>query len=132
MPALILLRGLPGAGKTELAKVLASEKWPMHSVDDYFTDEKGNYEFRFAENHQAYRQCLEHTEASMQSGTEKIFVHNTFTMDWEIEPYFELAKKHGYQVHVLTVENWHGQQNMHGVSREQLQKMAEKYRVRLM
>ncbi|HAA00102.1 MAG TPA: AAA family ATPase, partial [Flavobacteriales bacterium] len=41
---LILLRGLPGAGKTTLAKLLSEEKWPCYSVDDFFTDEKtGDY-----------------------------------------------------------------------------------------
>ena len=133
MPSLIILRGLPGAGKTSLAKILSENgKWPIFSNDDYFTDPNtGIYTFRFAENHVAYEQCRNNTELAMQQGNEKIIIHNTFTIDWEIDPYFLLASKHNYQIHVLTVENHHGGKNSHGISEEQIGKMAEKYKVKL-
>jgi hypothetical protein len=53
-------------------------------------------------------------------------------MDWELEPYFKLASQFNYSLFVVTVENYHGKQNTHGVSEEQLQKMAEKYKVKLL
>jgi predicted kinase len=131
--SLILLRGLPGSGKTSLAKVLSEGgKYPVYSVDDYFTNiETGEYVFDYKNNQYAYKQCEERTEQSMQKDAEKILVHNTFTMDWELEPYFKLAAKYNYRLFVATVENYHGTGNVHGVSEEQLQKMAEKYKVKL-
>ncbi|MGE0569277.1 MAG: AAA family ATPase [Bacteroidia bacterium] len=132
-PDLILLRGLPGAGKSELAVSLSEDgKYPFYSVDDYFTDESGKYNFKFNENHKAYAQCIENVENSMKKNLHKIIVHNTFTMDWEIEPYFELAKKYDYRVFVLTVENYHNSKNIHQISDEQIQKMATKYKVKLL
>ncbi len=132
MNALILLRGLPGAGKTTLTKLLCEEeRYPVYSVDDYFESDTGAYVFKFDENHLAYKQCMSNTESAMIRGDKKIFVHNTFTMDWEIEPYVLLAKKHGYALHVLTVENYHNSKNVHDVSDEQIKKMAEKYKVKL-
>ncbi|MCB0410429.1 MAG: AAA family ATPase [Flavobacteriales bacterium] len=129
---LILLRGLPGAGKSELANSLSEDgKHPVYSVDDYFTDEAGNYKFIFEENHKAYTLCQTNTEKSMKEGKSKIILHNTFTLDWEIEPYFDLAKKYNYRVFVLTVENYHGNKNVHQLSDEQIQKMAAKYKVKL-
>lgn len=132
--SLILLRGLPGSGKTTLAKVLSENNmYPVFSVDDFFTNElTGEYIFNFKDNHLAYKQCEELTKDAMQQQIPKIFVHNTFTMDWELEPFFKLASQFNYMLFVVTVENYHHQKNTHEVSDEQLQKMAEKYRVKLL
>ncbi|MCG3164926.1 MAG: hypothetical protein POELPBGB_00686 [Bacteroidia bacterium] len=133
MKSLIMFRGLPGSGKSTLAKVLSEGKYPVFSVDDYFTNPKtGEYKFEFSENHLAYKHCEERTKNEMQTGTEKIFLDNCFTLDWEMEPYFKMAAEFNYTVFVATVENRHGSGNIHNVSNEQLKKMAEKYRVNLL
>lgn len=132
VPILILLRGLPGSGKSTLALDLSENgTYPVCSVDDYFTDEKGNYEFIFSDNHKAYRQCEENVKRLMEEAIKKIFVANTFTMDWEMEPYFSLAKSFGYRVHVVTVENYHGSGNIHAIPQEHIEKMASKYKIKL-
>jgi predicted kinase len=131
MNSLIILRGLPGSGKSTLAKVLSEGgKYPVLSIDDYFTNpQTGEYKFEFSENHLAYKNCEERTKTLMEKGIEKIFLDNTFTLEWEMESYFKLAATFGYQVFVVTVENRHGSGNIHGISNEQLKKMAEKYKV---
>jgi predicted kinase len=131
MSSLILLRGLPGSGKTTLASTLSENgKYPVFAIDDYFTNpETGEYKFEFEKNHLAYKQCQEQVKKAMNEGKEKIFVDNTFTLEWELEPYFGLAAQFNYRVHVITVENRHQGQNVHGVMPEQLQRMAEKYKV---
>lgn len=131
MNSLILLRGLPGSGKTTLAKELSEKgKYPVFSVDDYFTDSKtGNYNFEFDKNHLAYKQCEESTKQGMQNGVSKIFIDNVFSLEWELEPYFKLASQFKYQIFVLTVENRHKNKNIHQISDEQIQKMAQKYKV---
>jgi len=132
MKNLILLRGLPGAGKSTLAKILAEGKHKVFCVDDYFTDKKtGAYTFEFDKNHIAYKQCEDNTGNAMARGCDKIFVDNTFTLEWEIEPYFKLASKYNYNIYILTVEKYHAGKNIHNIREEQIMKMAAKYKVKL-
>ena len=128
---LYLLRGLPGSGKTTLARSLSEGgKYPVFSVDDYFTHHQtGVYRFEFEKNHLAYRNCEERTEEAMKRRMPKIFLDNTFTMEWEMEPYFRLAARYDYRLFVMTVENRHGSKNTHGISHEQVIKMGEKFKV---
>jgi len=133
MSSLIILRGLPGSGKSTLAKILSEDKWPVFSIDSFFTDPVTNdYTFLFDKNHLAYKQCEENTEKAMKEATEKIFVDNTFTLEWEMEPYFKLASHYGYKIFVATVENRHQGKNQHGISEAQIKKMADKYKIILL
>ncbi len=131
---LLLLRGLPGSGKTTLAKALNhSFGCPIFSIDDYFTDpETGRYFFKYQENHLAYKQCEESAREALSNGHAMVIVHHTFTLDWEMEPYFLMASQFNCILHVVTVENYHGGQNEHDIQEEQMLKMAEKYKVKLM
>jgi hypothetical protein len=58
-------------------------------------------------------------------------VSNTFTQEWEMEPYFELAKTYGYKVFSIIVENRHGGENQHEVPEEVLTKMRERFEITL-
>ena len=129
--AVIFLRGLPGSGKSTLARILSEGKHPIFSIDDYFTDEDGSYMFEYQNNHLAYKLCLTNVEEAMRMNKEKIFVDNTFTLDWEIEPYFKLAADNDYAAYVVTVEKYHTGKNVHSITDEQIEKMAEKYNVKL-
>jgi len=130
---LILLRGLPGSGKSTLARILSERgKYPVHSVDAYFTDDlTGEYSFHFEKNHLAYKDCCTKTEASMQRSESKIFVDNTFVFDWEVAPYLALSKKYHYKIFVVTTEKYHTNANVHGITDDQILKMAARYKVKL-
>jgi predicted kinase len=131
--SLILLRGLPGSGKSTLANVLSEHgTYPVFSIDQFFTDEAGTYRFDHRKNHEAYDACIQNTLSEIKKGTDKIFVDNTFTLDWEMEPYLKMAEANDYRIFVCTVENYHGQKNVHGITRDQLEKMAGKYKVKLL
>ncbi len=131
--SLVLLRGLVGAGKSTLAQLLSENgKYPVFSVDDYFTNAiTQEYSFDFSKNHLAYKYCENNTEEAMIKQNKKILVHNTFTIDWELEPYFKLAQKYQYQIFVVTVENYHQSGNIHQIPDDQILKMAQKYKVKL-
>jgi len=133
MNSLILLRGLPGSGKSTLAESLSENgKYPVFSIDSYFTNAAtGHYSFEFDKNHIAYSECIEKTRTALKAGSEKIIVDNTFTMEWEMKPYFKLASEFSYRLFVMTVEKYHDGKNIHQITDEQLQKMALNYKIKL-
>lgn len=127
---LLLLRGIPGSGKSTFANQIANTNGaPIFSIDSYFENEKGEYNFDFSKNHLAYKECESKTKLALEKGIPFIIVDNTFTLEWELKPYEDLAKKFGYLCFVVTVENRHGGKNIHQIPEEQIEKMKVKYKV---
>ena len=48
-----------------------------------------------------------------------------------MKPYYELAEKYGYAVFSLIVENRHGGKNVHNVPEETLEKMRNRFEIKL-
>jgi len=67
----------------------------------------------------------------MSSSIPKIAVSNTFTQEWEMNPYLELAKQFGYVVFTVIVENRHGGKNVHGVPEEKIELMKNRFEIKL-
>jgi hypothetical protein len=63
--------------------------------------------------------------------SERIIVSNTFTQEWEMKPYYDIAEKYGYRVYSLIVENRHGGVNEHGVPVEKLEQMKNRFNIKL-
>ena len=125
---LYIVRGLPGSGKSTLAKQLTAN---VFEADHYFYDNDGNYNFIPSEIKEAHKECQQFVGFAMESGIEKIAVSNTFTQEWEMEPYFELAKKHGFKVFTIIVENRHGGKNQHGVPEDKIEQMKNRFQITL-
>ena len=129
MNNLILLRGVSGSGKSTIAPMF--ENAVLVSTDDFFLDEYGDYVFdanSLVINHQF---CQLAVRMMMKDNEELIVVHNTFTADWEMDAYFDLAKKHGYAVHTIIVENRHGSKNVHDVPQDSIKAQTERFSVTL-
>jgi predicted kinase len=132
MKELFLLRGLPGAGKSTLAKMLVGEKDYCHKeADMYFIDENGSYQFDVTSLRDAHAWCQEEVEFVMEYEHTPVVVSNTFTQEWEMKDYYELAEKYGYRVHSMVIENRHGGINSHGVPAETLEKMKNRFDLKL-
>jgi predicted kinase len=127
MKELYLLRGLPGAGKSTLAKSLGGSHM---EADKYFMD-KGRYKFDPTKLKEAHIWCQNTVKIWMTNDIEKIVVSNTFTQTWEMQPYYDLAEKYGYRVYSLIVENRHLGINSHGVPEEKLIQMKQRFEIKL-
>jgi len=129
---LYLVRGLPGSGKSTFAKMLVGDKDYCHKeADMYFVDHEGNYKFRPAKIKDAHAWCQEEVDFLMRLEHSPVVVSNTFTQEWEMQPYIDLAKKYGYTVFTIIVENRHGGTNTHDVPEETLTRMRDRFEVKL-
>ena len=127
MRELFLLRGLPGSGKSTLAESLGGSHM---EADKYFTYE-GKYEFDVTKLKDAHDWCQNAVRVFMENKSKRVVVSNTFTQEWEMKPYFNLAEKHGYKVYSLICENRHGGVNEHGVPDDKLEIMRKRFETSL-
>ena len=131
MKNLILLRGVPGAGKSTVADAITDIKTNIISADMFFEDEKGNYNFDGSKLRQAHQWCQDQVRGRMKWSKTPVVVANTFTREWEMTSYIEMAQEYGYKVHSLIVENRHGSDNVHSVPMEKVQEMKDRFEVKL-
>jgi predicted kinase len=134
MKNLYLLRGIPGAGKSTLAKQLGDS----HFETDTFFMVEGEYKFDPTKLRKAHEWCQSQIELAMINNhvtagldNSDIVVSNTFTQAWEMDAYYELANQYGYRVFSIIVENRHGGVNQHNVPEDKLQMMKERFEVKL-
>jgi predicted kinase len=131
MKKIILLRGLPGSGKSSLAKLMSNALTGFVESDMYFI-QNGEYKFDASKLRQAHAWCQNQVEKWMgPHGLDDIIVSNTFTQEWEMQPYFELAEKYGYVIFSLVVENRHGGKNVHNVPEDKLEQMKNRFELKL-
>ena len=125
---LYIVRGIPGSGKSTFAKTLGGKHY---EADMYFIDESGNYNFDPTKIKDAHQWCQRMVKGDMILEYPKIVVSNTFTQEWEIESYVNMAKEFGYIVFSVIVENRHGGVNEHGVPEDKLQIMKDRFEINL-
>lgn len=132
---LILLRGLPGSGKSTLAKIIlkvrSTDEPEVLSADDFFINEDGEYDFDSQKIKEAHNYCQFRCSERMRQQKAKIVVANTFTQEWEMDEYFKMAERYNYRVHTVIVENRHGNENIHGVPKDKLQQMKNRFEIKL-
>lgn len=120
---LILIRGLPGSGKTTMAKVLALIGFEHYEADQHF-EQSGSYHYDPAEIQLAHSECLRKACDAMDRKVNCV-VSNTFTRLWEMQPYLLQAKIRGVTVRVIEAEgNW---DSVHDVPYKAIRKMAERW-----
>jgi predicted kinase len=136
-PTLFLVRGIPGSGKSTFANHIWNE-YAVCEADKYFVDkETKEYKFDTSKLKEADEWCRNEVEIRMKDHQAnpqfypEIVVSNTFTQEWEMQAYIDLASKHGYQVVSLIIENRHGNSNIHSVPVETLEKMRKRFEIKL-
>ena len=129
---LFIVRGLPGSGKSTFAKTLGG----THFETDNFFMVDGEYKFDVTKLKVAHEWCQNSVNTAMILNittdlNNTIVVSNTFTQEWEMKPYFDMAETYGYRVFSLIVENRHGGVNQHGVPQDKLEIMKNRFETKL-
>lgn len=121
---LVLIRGLPGSGKSTMAKALARAGFEHFEADTYHMNNEGDYCFDRANAKAAHEWCQQETRKALERG-KQVVVSNTFIQLWEMVPYFDMAKVLGIEPNVLEAKgNW---QNVHAVPAEVMANMRERW-----
>lgn len=135
---LYIIRGIPGSGKSTFANQLVGSDFLVCEADKYFIDkETDEYKFDSSKIKDAHNYCQNLVETYMKDSLvndqwyRQIAVSNTFTQEWEMKPYFDLAKKYGYIVFSVIVENRHGGKNLHGVPEDKIELMKNRFEIKL-
>lgn len=120
MSRLILVRGLPGSGKSTYARSLEI----YHVEADMFCMIDGKYVFDRAKHRKNHELCRRLVWLAIEHGCDCV-VSNTFTQQWEMQPYLDVAKEFGCSVEVVKMVGDFG--TIHNVPEEAIKMMKDRW-----
>ncbi|XP_064097924.1 LOW QUALITY PROTEIN: uncharacterized protein LOC135209176 [Macrobrachium nipponense] len=130
----VLMRGLPGSGKSSLAREIKGCSGVVLSTDDYFIDKKGRYVYEPSKISEAHSWNKNRARKMLREMKSPIVIDNTNLQGWEMKPYVQLALQHGYEIDILEPDTpWKfvvkelARKNNHGVPKEKIREMLERY-----
>lgn len=127
---MFIMRGVPGSGKSYLAKQL-KKKGVVLSTDDFFGP---NYDFDGSKLPEAHRWNIERATEAAKSSVTPIVIDNTNIKLEHMKPYVEIAQKFGYDVEFRESETeWKRnvdelvERNTHSVPRHVIERMLNQW-----
>ncbi|OZB78225.1 MAG: hypothetical protein B7X29_05775 [Halothiobacillus sp. 13-55-115] len=113
IPRLVLIRGLPGSGKTTKATGYANDGY-LHLEADQFFMIDGEYHFNVEKLPEAHAWCLDQARKGLDAG-EFVCVANVFSSVEDVKPYTQLgfdyqlveATYPGHSIHKVSVAVLH-------------------------
>lgn len=129
----VVLRGLPGSGKSHLSRNCLEKNVFICSADDFFT-KSGHYDFSHGSLSEAHSQCFENFLHAINDGKEVVVVDNTNSMMWEYRNYIYLCELLGIQHHILEIPHPNQQiisaysaRNLHKVDMASIKSYTERW-----
>ncbi len=124
---LILVRGVPGSGKSTYANK-TSDLLDYHvEADIYFVRTDGVYDFNPNLLKNAHEWCYTKAIINLRYGAKdrNVYVSNTFTRIWEMQKYIDYAKANNIPFKVVRCTG--NYKNVHGVPDSKVKQMLERF-----
>jgi len=125
----IIMRGMPGSGKTTWVKANRPDDYTIVSADLYFTDpQTGEYKFNRNYLKDAHDDCLRRFMQAIAERRPCVIVDNTNCNSWEIAVYSRIAQVSGYSVQIVQLDcdrDTALKRNVHNVPLDSLNAMAK-------
>jgi tRNA uridine 5-carbamoylmethylation protein Kti12 len=128
---LIVVRGIPGSGKSTYAKTLKIDlekqgyKVEHVEADDYWYNDKGEYVFHTSKLYYAHKNCFERVFRAFDEGAQYVIVANTFVTRKDLKPYLREAEARDIKVTIYRMDNEF--QNVHNVPADKVAYMKEHF-----
>lgn len=120
---LILIRGIPGSGKSTYARQYFSDCIHLEA-DMYFSAPNGEYIYDPSKIKQAHAWCQESTKIFLNNGKD-VVVSNTFTTSKELDFYINYATEHNIPYAVFRMTKNYG--SIHNVPSEAIDRMTARF-----
>lgn len=121
----IIIRGLPGAGKSTMALKSFVSRGYVHCEADHYFHRDGKYVFEPGKTAEAHEYCINKAIRAIEDG-KKVVISNTFTRKWEIQEVLQkLSVDPVKDVSVLNVVGGTGSVN--GVPEHVMERMSNRW-----
>uniref|UniRef100_A0A915PQD5 Smr domain-containing protein n=1 Tax=Setaria digitata TaxID=48799 RepID=A0A915PQD5_9BILA len=129
---MIIMRGIPGSGKSSLASdLVAGTNGAVFNTDKYFM-QNGIYQFDPAKLEEYHQKNWKDAKDAIQNGVKPVIIDNTNIFIAHMKPYVTLAVKNLYEIYFVEPETeWKknakecARRNAHSVPEEKISYMVE-------
>ena len=122
---IFIVRGIPGSGKTTLAKSIAKKyNTKEFEADHYLLNKEGKYEYDKGKLAYAHSKCITEGFRHLQKNHAVVFA-NTFIRKSEIEFYAKYMKEHNINAEVYIAQPNFAGKTLHNVPQEEIKRMEQ-------